>query len=90
MSRRRLRSASYRARRLQRHATRHVVIDEPMESGGSRITEYRRGVAVGLEIIPGSQDLDDAHLELDHRLTSDESAHNTEVSAERGNSQESA
>lgn len=61
MSRRRVRSLEYRARRQQRHAGRHVFIDAPMSGAGtqddpfvgSRITEYRRGVVVGLEIDPG-------------------------------------
>ena len=60
MSRRRVRPIAYRVRRQKRHATRHYVIDEPMAGAGteldpfvgSRITEYRRGVVVGLEIIP--------------------------------------
>jgi hypothetical protein len=60
VSRRRIRSAAYRARRKLRHATRHYVVDEPMSGSGtesdpfvgSRITEYRRGQVVGLEIIP--------------------------------------
>lgn len=70
MSRSRIRSEAYRARRKLRHATRHYFIDEPLEcpdcvaglphSGacvaGSRITEYRRGVVVGLEIIPTFDD----------------------------------
>ena len=61
MSRRRVRSAAYRARRQKRHATRHYVIDEPMSGTGTesdpfighRITEYRRGVVVGVDIDPG-------------------------------------
>ena len=61
MSRRqRVRSPEYRVRRQKRHATRHYVIDEPLSGAGteqdpfvgSRITEYRRGVVVGLQIIP--------------------------------------
>lgn len=67
MSRRqRVRSPQYRARRQKRHAFRHYVIDEPLSGTGtqedpflgSRITEYRRGVAVGLEIIPPGMDAD--------------------------------
>jgi hypothetical protein len=52
MSRRRVRSAAYRARRQARHAGRHTVIDEPLPDGGSKITEYRRGLVVAFEIIP--------------------------------------
>jgi ribosomal protein L21E len=63
MSRRRIRSAAYRARRKLRHATRHYVIDEPMSGSGtendpfvgSRITEYRRGQVVSVDIDPGTQ-----------------------------------
>lgn len=61
MSRRRVRSTPYRIRRLQRHAGRHYFIDEPLPSGGepspylagSRVTEYRRGRVVSVDIDPG-------------------------------------
>jgi hypothetical protein len=56
MSRRRVRSAEYRARRQKRHATRHYVIEESLPEpylAGSRVTEYRRGVVVGVDIDPG-------------------------------------
>lgn len=65
MSRRqRVRTPAYRARRKVRQATRHYFIDEPISGAGtetdpfigSRITEYRRGQVVGLEIIPGGCD----------------------------------
>lgn len=49
MSRRRIRSQAYRARRQQRHLTRHVVINEPTPNGGWKVTEYRRGVAVSVD-----------------------------------------
>lgn len=54
MSRRRIRSAEYRARRLKRHVERHVFIDEPLPEGGSCLTEYRRGVIVSVDIDPGT------------------------------------
>ena len=93
MSRRRVRSAEYRRRRQKRHSGRHYFIDQPIScddctaglphsapcTEGSRITEYRRGQVVGLEIIPaGWSDEDDCldRTESDHRL---------EVSIERGN-----
>jgi hypothetical protein len=67
MNRRRVRSTAYRIRRQKRHAGRHVFIDEPLEcsdcvaglphSGpcvsGSRVTEYRRGQVVSVDIDPG-------------------------------------
>lgn len=67
MSRRRVRSAAYRARRQARHAGRHHLIDELLECPdcvaglphsapcvvGSRVTEYRRGVIIGVDIDPG-------------------------------------
>lgn len=70
MSRRRIRSAAYRARRQQRHATRHYFSDEPTEcsdcvaglphsgpcTAGSRVTEYRRGLIVSVNIDPGVSD----------------------------------
>jgi hypothetical protein len=52
-SRRRVRSAAYRARRQQRHAGRHYFIDEPLLNGGSRVIEYRRGRVVSVDIDPG-------------------------------------
>jgi hypothetical protein len=52
VSRRRVRSAAYRARRQQRQAGRHYYVDEPLPDGGSRVTEYRRGVAVSVDIDP--------------------------------------
>lgn len=63
MSRRRIRSEAYRALRKPRHSTRHYFIDEPVSGSGtehdpfigSRITEYRRGVVVGVDINPGVQ-----------------------------------
>jgi len=54
VSRRRIRSAAYRARRQTRHAGRHYFIDEPYLAG-SRVTEYRRGVIVSVDIDPGMQ-----------------------------------
>ncbi len=62
MSRRRVRSAAYRVRRQKRHAGRHHFIDEPWAPGGgepdpylagSRVTEYRRGRVVSVDIDPG-------------------------------------
>jgi hypothetical protein len=63
MSRRRIRSAAYRARRQTRHAGRHYFIDEPLPGGGepgpylagSRVTEYRRGRIVSVDFDPGVQ-----------------------------------
>lgn len=62
MSRRRIRSVEYRARRQTLHAGRHYFIDEPLPGGGepapylagSRVTEYRRGVIVSVDIDPGA------------------------------------
>ncbi len=65
MSRRRVRSASYRVRRQKRHANRHYFIDEPFDADypenlepnpyleGARVTEYRRGRVVSIDIDPG-------------------------------------
>jgi hypothetical protein len=63
MIRRRVRSAAYRGRRQQRHAGRHYFIDEPLPGGGepepylagARVTEYRRGRVVSVDIDPGVQ-----------------------------------
>jgi hypothetical protein len=57
VSRRRVRSAAYRARRQQRHAGRHYFVDELLPGGGepdpylagAQATEYRRGVAVSVD-----------------------------------------
>jgi hypothetical protein len=46
----------YRARRQKRHAGRHYFIDEQLPAPylyGSRVTEYRRGVIVSVDIDPG-------------------------------------
>lgn len=51
--RRRQRSAMYRTRRVRRHAGRHAFIDTPLPLGGSKITEYRRGLVVSVDINPG-------------------------------------
>jgi hypothetical protein len=55
MSRRRVRSAEYRARRQRRHAGRHYFIDEPLPDGGSKVTEYRRKQVVSVDIDPEVQ-----------------------------------
>jgi len=65
MSSRRVRSAAYRTRRQKRHFGRHYFIDEPLRGGGepdaylagSRVTEYRRGRVVSVDIDPGMKSI---------------------------------
>jgi hypothetical protein len=83
VSRRRVRSAAYRARRQARHAGRHYFIDEPAPDRGepeaylrgARVTEYRRGRIVSADIEPG----DDHQERCAERADLDRQAFNQEL-----------